>query len=161
FCRLGLRRRAYQKSVMSKSGRYPRLFAAAFACLALFPVLVRAHTTIDLSGATRTANGDGTYTSDTWKPILAPQGWTYTSADGYLYYANNGQPTGPSASDFAGTAPLPSFFIQAGKIDGVDVIAFRVIFDAFDSGIASKKYNGNPVNVRVGVDANFDGKIDL
>jgi|GEM_PF-782859 hypothetical protein len=146
---------------MSKSGRYPRLFAAAFACLALFPVLVRAQTTIDLSGATRTANGDGTYTYDTWKPILAPQGWTYSTADGYLYDPNNDQQTGQSDSDFAGTAQLPSFFIQTGKIDGVDVIAFRVIFNAFDSGIASKKYNGNPVNVRVGVDANFDGKIDL
>lgn len=123
--------------------------------------LVHAQTTVNLSGITRTDNGNGTYSYNTWKPIAAPGNWTYRTADGYLYDPNNDQQTGQSDSDFSGTSSLPSFFIQNGQINGVDVIAFRVIFNVYDPNIASGKFNGNPVNVRIGIDANFDGKLDI
>ena len=134
-----------------------RLLAAS-AGLASAATLVRAQTTIDLLGATRSTTTGG-YT--TWKPILAPSSWTYRTSDGYLYDPNDDQQTGQYDSDFAGSSTLPTFFVQTGTINGVEMIAMRVIFNAYDANIASGTYTGNPVNVRVGIDANMDGKLDL
>lgn len=142
------------------AGVFARLLATS-AALALAAGVVRAQTTLNLSGSTRVDNGNGTYSYSTWNPILAPTGWAYRTSDGYLYDPNNDQQTGQSDSDFAGTSSLPSFFVQTGQINGVDVVAFRVIFNAYDANIASGKYTGNPVNVRVGIDANSDGKLDI
>ncbi len=141
-------------------GRPIRLFAAAAAGLALATATTRA-AVITLDGATRTDNGNGTYSYTTWKPILAPSSWTYRTTDGYLYDPNADQQTGQADSDFAGSSTLPSFFVQTGTINGVEVIAMRVIFNVYDTNIATAKYTGNPVNVRVGIDANMDGKLDL
>lgn len=138
-----------------------RFLLVALLVGVLTPVFVHAQTTINLSGSTRTQVSPGVYTYDTWKPILAPSGWAYRTADGYLYDPNNDQQTGQYDSDFAGNNGLPSFFVQTGLINGVEVIAMRVIFNTFDANIASANYTGNPVNVRVGIDANQDGKLDL
>lgn len=125
------------------------------------PALGLAQTTISLDGATRVSNGSGGYTYDTWKPILSMPSWTYSTTDGYLYDPPDDQQTGQSDSDFAGSSANPSFFIQTGLINGVEVIAMRVIFNKFDPNIANGNYTGNPVNVRIGIDANVDGALDL
>ena len=119
------------------------------------------NTTINLSGATRVQTGSGVYSYTTWKPILAPTGWSYRTSDGYLYDAPDDQQTGQSDSDFAGSTQNPSFFIQTGTINGVEMVAMRVIFNSYDANIANGNYTGNPVNVRVGIDATGDGKLDL
>lgn len=141
-------------------GRSSRLLAAAAAGLVLSAPFVHA-AVVNLAGSTRTDNGNGTYSYTTWKPILAPVGWTYRTTDGYLNDPNDDQQTGQYDSDFAGTSTLPSFFVQTGTINGVDVIAMRVIFNTYDANIAAASYTGNPVNVRIGIDANQDGKLDL
>jgi hypothetical protein len=122
----------------------------------------RAQTTINLGGTTRVWNATTQkYEYPTWKPILAPTGWAYRTTDGYLFDPNNDQQTGQSDSDFAGNSTLPSFFIQFGQINGVQMVAFRVIFNEYDANIANGTYTGNPVNVRVGLDVNRDGKLDI
>lgn len=141
-------------------GRLSRLLAITLAAPALGSAL-SAQTTVNLNGPTRTQTSPGVYSYTTWKPIHAPSSWTYRTTDGYLYDPNDDQQTGQYDSDFAGTSALPSFFVQTGTINGVEVIAMRVIFNTYDANIASGTYTGNPVNVRVGIDVNIDGKLDL
>lgn len=119
------------------------------------------NTTINLSGATRVQTSPGVYSYTTWKPILAPSSWTYRTSDGYLYDPADDQQTGQSDSDFAGSNQNPSFFVQTGTINGVEMVAMRVIFNQYDANIANGNYTGNPVNVRVGIDVTNDGKLDL
>lgn len=119
------------------------------------------NTTIDLAGPTRVQTSPSVYGYTTWKPILAPTSWTYRTSDGYLYDAPDDQQTGQSDSDFAGSTQTPAFFVQTGTINGVEMVAMRVIFNSYDANIASGTYTGNPVNVRVGIDVTGDGKLDL
>lgn len=125
------------------------------------PALRAQNTPIDLGGSTRVQTSPGVYGYTTWKPILAPASWTYRTSDGYLYDAPDDQQTGQSDSDFAGSTQNPAFFVQTGTINGVEMVAMRVIFNSYDANIASGNYTGNPVNVRVGIDVTGDGKLDL
>lgn len=141
----------------------PRLQALFIACLLpLFGSVASAVTTVNLNGITRTSNGSGGWNYDTWKPIRAiDNGWVHQTTDGYLIDPINDQQTGQYDSDFAGSTTAPSFFIQTGLINNVEVIAMRVIFNTYDPNIAAGKFTGNPVNVRVGIDATGDGALDL
>lgn len=149
-----------------KAGCPLHVSVTALLALAFGPALVLAQTTINLSGPTRTQVSPGVYTYNTWKPIKGSSTSAYRTADGSLYDPNDDQQTGQYDSDFAGNTNLPSFFIQTGLINGVEVIAMRVIFNTYDTNIASGTYTGNPVNVRVGINANWGkagdgGKLDL
>lgn len=135
---------------------------------------------IDIRGITRTvdANAPLGYAYNTWKPVLASSSATvvapvngtqsgFLSAGGYMLDPINDQQTGQSDSDFVSSATLsgntvtsvnPGFFIQFGTIDyagtNVEHIGFRAMMNEY-------KISGNVVNIRFGLDANADGKIDL
>ncbi len=117
----------------------------------------RAQTTLLIDGATRAADGSGGFLYDTWKPLLGYPGGAQTGADGYMADPLNDQQTGQYDSDFAsmsGTVSGPGFLVQFGTIGGVEHLAFRIVMNEY-------KTTGNLVNIRVGFDGNYDGKVDL
>jgi hypothetical protein len=146
----------------SGCARLARTTVLASLTLGALACYAQSNTTVNLNGITRTSNGSGGWNYDTWKPIRASSpGWVHQTADGYLIDPVNDQQTGQYDSDFAGSTTAPSFFIQTGLINNVEVIAMRVIFNTYDPNIISGKFSGNPVNVRIGIDATGDGALDL
>ncbi len=133
-----------------------RLLAALCGCFAT-SLPSQGQTTLLIDGVTRTADGTGGYLYDTWKPLLGFPGGGQTGADGYLADPLNDQQTGQFDSDFAsmsGTVSGPGFLVQFGTIGGVEHLGFRIVMNEY-------KTIGNLVNIRVGFDGNFDGKVDL
>lgn len=143
-----------------KVGRSFPLLTAALLGLASTPALIRAQTTVDVNSVTRVSDGAGGYTYSTWKPILGPANGSFTSSDGYLMDPVYDQQTGQGDSDFVssttGGTSNPGFFIQFGQINGVDVLAFRIMLNEY-------KTTGNIVNIRFGLEGNDGdgGKADL
>ncbi len=117
-----------------------------------------AQTTLDIDGAARVSNGAGGWIYDTWKPMLGMSGGAQTSPDGYMIDPLNDQQTGQYDSDFiasvSGGQVNSGFLVNFGTINGVEHIGFRIALNEF-------KTTGNLVNIRVGIDGNNDGVIDL
>jgi hypothetical protein len=136
------------------------LLAAAFLGGVLAPAFVHAQTTVDVNSVTRVSDGAGGYTYATWKPVLGPTGGAFTSSNGYLMDPVYDQQTGQGDSDFVssttGGVANPGFFIQFGQVNGVDVLAFRIMMNEY-------KTTGNLVNIRFGLEGNDGdgGKADL
>ena len=148
-----------------KAGSLSRHLSVVAAGLALASTAAHG-AVLDLSSTTRTDNGNGTYSYSVWHPILAKPGYAFSTTDGYIYDTSTDQQTGQYDSDFTGTSSVPSFFIANGTIGGTEMIAFRTIFNQYEAkintGVAgTSNFTSNPVNWRVGLDANLDGKIDI
>ena len=132
-------------------GRFLRVSAATLAGVALGAVFASAQTTVDVNGVTRVSNGSGGYTYSTWKPIL---GWDGNPLMDPVYDQQTGQGSSDFVSSTTGGVANPGFFIQFGQINGVDVIAFRVMMNEY-------RTTGNLVNISLGFDGDFDGTADL
>lgn len=65
------------------------------------------------------------------------------------------QQTGDKAADFISTPTTPGFYMKFGQIGGVDMVMFRFYFQDYRT---QGTFNGS---VRLGMDANSDGDIDL
>lgn len=136
------------------AGRLLLPLIGAGIAASLLPVAANAQTTVDVNGVTRVSNGSGGYTYSTWKPMLGPTGGAFTDSNGYLTDPVYDQQTGQGDSDFVASSTTPGFFVQFGQINGVDVLAFRVMMNEY-------KTTGNLVNIRFGFDGDYDGAADL
>ncbi len=89
--------------------------------------------------------------------MLGFPGGLQTGADGFMNDPLTDQQTGQPQSDFASASAGSTnsgFLIQFGQIGGVDYLGFRVMLNEF-------KAVSQLVNIRVGMDANADGKMDI
>ncbi len=138
-----------------RSGHPFRLLLIALFGLVAGCATLSAQTTIVINGPTRVWNATTQkYEYPTWKPILGMPGGSQTDSNGFLVEPSNDQQTGQTDSDFVGSSGTPGFFIQAGLINGVEHLAFRIIMNTAQSG--------NNLNIRLGMDGGaLDGKIDL
>lgn len=100
---------------------------------------------LSVSSSYRDAQGDYTL-----NPVLAP------GAGNFLLDPAGDHQTGQGHADFLSTPQNAGFFVQFGTLTpgGPEVIMFRFVFEAYRS-------QGFSSNIRVGVDANSDGSVDL
>jgi len=68
--------------------------------------------------------------------------------------APSDQQTGQFQSDFVGDASTPGFMYKSGLVDGNEALMFRTRLNSFSN-------NTNNLNVRIGVDTNLDGAMNL
>jgi hypothetical protein len=64
------------------------------------------------------------------------------------------QQTGQADSDFVGDATNWGFSMRLGSFGGADALAFRVRLNSYNSNLSN-------FNIRLGIDSNVDGLIDL
>jgi len=98
---------------------------------------------ITLNNPTRSSTSP--YAYDTWKPVL-------TIGDGYLYESATADASASGADIVSTGSTASGFFIQYGKVNNLDSFAFRILLD---SALGGSK------TVRLGLDGNLDGSIDL
>lgn len=123
------------------------------ALLATLPALGLAQTTINVNSVTRMSDGSGGYTYSTWKPLLDHD---QTALMDPVYDQQTGQGDSDYVSATVSGVDNPGFFVQFGQVNGVDVLAFRVMMNEY-------KTTGNLVNIRFGLEGNDGdgGKADL
>lgn len=89
--------------------------------------------------------------SSGWTPVtVSPD----TNTTVYMSDPPNDQQTGQGADDFVGTTTSPGMFIDFGTVNGAQSIGFRFYMNRFEAG-------GFSGNLRVGIDAEGDGDVDI
>lgn len=122
-----------------------RLFAVCFALTSTSLGVAQALPLLSVTTPYRDAQGEYTL-----NPVLAP------GAGNFLLDPINDHQTGQGHADFLSTPQNAGFFVQFGTLTpgGPEVIMFRFIF-------ADYRNQGFSSNIRIGIDANRDGKVDI
>lgn len=90
----------------------------------------------------------------------ASSGWTVATVSPdpqttvYMSDVISDQQTGQGSDDFVGTTTTPGMFLDFGTVNGAQSLGFRFYMNKYET-------NGFSGNLRVGVDANRDGGVDI
>jgi len=89
--------------------------------------------------------------SNGWTPVtVSPD----TQTTVYMSDPRGDQQTGQGADDFVGTSTNPGMFLNFGTVNGEQSLGFRFYMSRYES----KGFSGN---LRVGIDADGDGDVDI